>query len=136
MSTLQQIVERLEAGETGREIDALVADALGILPENPGDRIQFVGLPEDFDVEQMARDCVTPELSTSLDAVAALHEKLLPGWGIIINSFEITSDRKNPKAIVHLNRFGVVRGEASTITAAWLAAILKALIATGEERKA
>lgn len=62
-----ELIARLEGGETGRDLDAILWYTLVEKPE-PGDKI---------DKDMIDR---WPHFTTSLDAAVALVERVRPGW--------------------------------------------------------
>lgn len=125
MTTTTDLVKRLEAGETGREIDAEVFAALGwIIAEDylvgSDDPIVFVWHPSGLGGTH------TPlKVTTSLDAALALVERVIPKCEWSIDKFD-----GDPVAHVdHPNDpHGMLgrRAQAPTPAAALIAALLKA----------
>jgi hypothetical protein len=149
-TALEALAARVEGGEAGREIDALVY--VRLIPSSPSDRFYGKG-PNTYRHSIPTRDdqCAkgtywiddgfgkslhtAPELSTSLDAVAALAERVLPGWYANVfrhtGSDKYTSEFYIPSlASPFPNVFA--RGQAPTECAARLAAILRAKAKGGE----
>lgn len=112
MSDIHDIVRRLEAGEVSRELDLDIGRAVGdiMFPPSP------------------------PNYSTSLDAAAALHERIADNWTAI----EVRSRAGRTRFSVDISREDAdggeefVTGRAPTEPAARTAAILKAWAAQQE----
>lgn len=114
-AALAAIVERLEGGEAGPDVDLATFSALG------GLRAYWCEYPDKTRV-------MKSHVSTSLDAVAEMQEQLLPGWP----SSAATPWRGRPAlAWVAADRdlLQTFDAAAPTEPAARLAAILKAVIA-------
>jgi hypothetical protein len=143
MSDLKELAERIERGETGREIDMDVFELFEMpmpdkfatldLPahaweaaDNQG-RYVMTGVSINHPLFQIGYKC--PEYSTSLDAVAALAERVLPGWRWLIEY----DDHRGPSYGAQVKRHGEDWGLhrrrlADTPAAALLAAILRAKV--------
>ncbi|KCZ47728.1 hypothetical protein [Hyphomonas sp. CY54-11-8] len=124
--TLLALAARVEAGETGRELDAEIFVALGWVPSEAAlvggtEPILMVTHPDHVGGTH------TPlKITTSLDAIAALTERVLPE-----GKWEISTGRRCPgedcwwaTAIIGARRYKV---HAPTEPAARLAALLRAL---------
>lgn len=91
---LLSLAARVEAGETGREIDAFVCSYLQyggqsyelpdgyrvIVERDPDGTPWMVG----YRGETRGNRCSPPPLTTSLDAIAALTERVLPDHAIMV----------------------------------------------------
>lgn len=148
------IIERLEAGEVGRDIDARVAVALAWGVPTPEDDRPWLKMPTRYDecapgtywlVQRSGMSLRTaPEFTTSLDVVTALQERVLPEW--ILNGLwqiRMTLDAGVPPRALHWACYlrpdggaqGDLRAEAPTEPAARLAAVLKAVMATHDKQQ-
>jgi len=138
---LRDIIERLEmGGEVGRHIDAAVAVALRI---GPGDVPQWIqAFPEwrarsDGQVEVVHNNgeggahWKPAPVSTSLDAVAALQDRMLPGYSMQMArcaDLRMCSARVNAGGMREDTSGEPGSGGHIGLAAAWLAAILRAVI--------
>lgn len=131
----QELIARLEGGETGREIDEAVFLAFNEAPSGPGWKKtsagnwhRFLGPLGHWD-ENVHADSV----STSLDAAVALVERVRPGWLKSLEEFsdgdahywvaELVLERPDGK----LKPLQTEQGTAPTPAAALLAALLKSV---------
>ena len=129
--TINTLIERLEAGETGQpvEMDALRVTGHNVL------RLMRGAFPE-YITEFNGVEVYRNEVSTSLDACRALHERVLPGWTWQLAQ---TSNPQRPAWAQVLKPSQREHGlkwerhsvKARTAAAAWLIAILKAVEAKG-----
>lgn len=116
---MDKLIERLEAGETGRDLDQAIYDSLNLCP------------PE---VDGTYAIYHAPMYTTSLDAAQALHETVLPGWYWTAYSaedpfgFSVDLQMGPPSGVSCF----VYSGTAPTPAAAWCAAILEAKSTEGE----
>ena len=131
--TIPSIISRIEAGETGREIDRSAFLALGFRFDFPDD--EYVVAPNDDGTTESLIYGDRLKISTSLDACRALHESLLPDWRIEEVSEFLKDYPPGWKWIVYLqsfhNGYSTAKGNAETFAAAYLIAILKAVEAKG-----
>jgi hypothetical protein len=118
--TREELIEALERGETGREIDADVFRVFGYtvkVLEGPGHLMQgrFLAYPPEGPQRcEPARLAV----STSLDAAVALCERVRPGTRWLMDSLGHVKLQPPESAVYY--------SEAPTPSAALLAALLKA----------
>ncbi len=111
------LIQRIEAGETGYDLDEAIEDWAD--PSRLKKRARFEWT-----------DCPKP-YTTSLDAVRALHEAVLPGWGWELGKKQCRVFKGD--IIGHwLKPDDVWFAFAPTPELAWLAAILKAVSAPTE----
>lgn len=153
MATLEQLYElrdRLErATGPDRALDAAIASAFGIPIQDERCEDCGHGSCAVGEVEVYIRGCYTtrvcgncggtgsvsgyPEVYTSsLDVVAALHERLLPGWeySLLFRREGIQFQLHRPDvSYIHLTHVAY----APTGAIAWLRAIVAALIAEAEK---
>lgn len=119
MTTLQELAVRLDkATGPDRELDR---DIHYILSGEEGMALVFA----------------IPEYTASLDAVAALQAKVLPGWEWLISSFDPHHPLKWPSAVLvppewTLDKGMVLVCNHHTLAIAWLKAIVAAKIEDGE----
>lgn len=120
------LLKRLEAGETGREIDAHIGWHLD------GHHTKFCPTPEILLNGMTDFGLVVPHYTTSLDAAVALVERVLPGC-----DWTARTRRKHPYKGVYPSEatiwgtdtsqsLGATNGFAPTPAAALIVALLKA----------
>lgn len=126
MTDINSIIDRIKAGETGRDIGAAALYAAGSteLAGGPAFFDRETGDAHFFDAEQML---------TSMDACLALMERALPGWML----FDLGEQEGRKKPFhASISRRGqnapIVLSYGSTLCAALLIAILKAVKAESE----
>lgn len=134
--TLLALAARVEAGETGRELDAEIFVALGWVPSEAAlvggtEPILMVTHPDHVGGTH------TPlKITTSLDAIAALTERVLPGHYIEVSGPRKYLNIPTPvpnywKAVLSSGQHGFSGVDwiawAPTEPAARLAALLRAL---------
>lgn len=121
MTGISDIVARLEAGETGPEIDASVFRAVGYSVAIHHRRYRR-------HTERAPWERI-PAVSTSLDAIERLMAEVLPGWMWVV-CWIGPNEEGSPRAVAALfspgNPHTEIEGRAPTVTGAWLAAILRA----------
>lgn len=130
MGELERLVERMQAGETGREIDALVLLALKLGVPRVADyrTILEVVQRHPSDVPRTAKAFDIPRYTTSVDAAMELAESLFPDdrWRI---------ERVSPRIRVpkyekaYIGSVGGLRSESDGKAAALVLAILRAKLA-------
>lgn len=121
MTDTQELLKRLEAGETGREIDAEIAVAVGgwkAARRHPG-MLVHPDRPN-----EVVSGC--PAVSTSLDAALALVERVRPDAYIELSGPRKYLNIPTPVPNKWLAKLDDFRGWAATPAAALLAALLKA----------
>jgi hypothetical protein len=131
MSDLKELAERIERGETGLEIDAAAYGLLFDAEIREQEYAYFDGALEtrEFLKTQLWKDGKyvageAPRYSTSLDAVAALAERVLPGWGFYLR--KDTDGCGCGMVYPEANRVTPCHVTTPTPAAALLAAILRA----------
>lgn len=131
--TRDELIRRLEAGETGREMDALVCSAVGGRVEHYATARQPnpTGMwlpPGKRDSPHDAAEL--PKCTTSLDAALALLGEVLPGWDGMVEWWcdgdAVASIDKSSKSITSVSDGTLANGRAPTAAAALCAAILEA----------
>jgi hypothetical protein len=95
MTDLSSIIARVEGGEgADRELDAAACVALNYGGTNSEGaenvRLEPDDWPDDLVFEANGEECCNPipDLTTSLDAVIALCERVLPGWRIKVEQHD------------------------------------------------
>lgn len=135
-AALLALADRVEAGESGREIDRAVYFLIECVP-NEGQIHPAVGraVPVERYPYLMRDDfCPTdgttcPKYTTSLDATAALQEPVLPGWRLTVVQYP----HKMRARLLAPDFGGSCAGDGATLCQAWLAAILRASAVAREE---
>lgn len=132
-TTLRALAKRVEAGESGREIDARVWNAV---TGEPTYTVTVSTSATDYNGKRVAPESGIPHITTSLDAVEALRVRLLPEFPPMIipvaqgrgyNARQRYSGRLASFVDIDIN---------GTETAARLAALLFALAAKVEGERA
>lgn len=108
MTDIHKIIERLEAGETGREIDAEIEMLTD--PYHASSDVTHLTLVE-----------IAEEYTTSLDSAAALHKRLLPEYFYVLSEDSSFVTPSSP-----FDKAPLQEARCATIPAAWTCAILKA----------
>lgn len=117
---LRGLADRVEAGEIGDKIEREIMPLLGARDEPWDDcDIWMITLR---DVVPSKIICNVGSLCTSLDAVSALQEAVLPGWRLTVVQYP---DKMRVRLLAP--NFGGSCAGDGTLCQAWLAAILRAL---------